>query len=155
MSDQVAILQLPGQNAVELPILKGTAGNDVIDIRKLGKTGYFTYDPGFLATASCESSITFIDGDKGILEHRGFPISQLAEKSDYLEVCYLLLNGTLPDKQEFDWLSKRVVSDFQSPKQFIGGNLNHSLPPFSIRLLSVLALRTWAPVIWMPTSSHV
>lgn len=102
MTDQKAILHLPGQEAIELPILKGTAGNDVIDISSLGKTGYFTYDPGFLATASCESAITYIDGEKGILQHRGYPIAQLAEKSDYLEVCYLLLNGQLPDKEEFD-----------------------------------------------------
>ncbi len=100
MSEQKAILQLPGQEAIELPILKGTAGNDVIDIRSLGKTGYFTYDPGFLATASCESTITFIDGDKGILLHRGYSIDELAEKSDYLEVCYLLLNGELPNKEQ-------------------------------------------------------
>ena len=100
MSEQKAILQLPGQEPIELPILKGTAGNDVIDIRSLGKTGYFTYDPGFLATASCESSITFIDGDKGILLHRGYAIDELADKSDYLEVCYLLLNGDLPTKEQ-------------------------------------------------------
>jgi len=100
MSEQKAILQLPGQDPIELPILKGTAGNDVIDIRSLGKSGYFTYDPGFLATASCESSITFIDGDKGILLHRGYAIDELAEKSDYLEVCYLLLNGHLPNNEE-------------------------------------------------------
>ena len=102
MTKQKAILHLPGQEAIELPVLKGTAGNDVIDISSLGKTGYFTYDPGFLATASCESAITYIDGDKGVLQHRGYPIDQLAEKSDYLEVCYLLLNGQLPDKEEFD-----------------------------------------------------
>jgi len=102
MTQQKAILQLPGQEAIELPILKGTAGNDVIDIRTLGKTGYFTYDPGFLATASCESAITYIDGDKGILLHRGYAIDELAEKSDYLEVCYLLLNGTLPSKEQSD-----------------------------------------------------
>lgn len=100
MSEQKAILQLPGQKAIELPIIKGTAGNDVIDIRSLGKAGYFTYDPGFLATASCESAITFIDGDKGILLHRGYAIDDLAEKSDYLEVCYLLLNGQLPDQEQ-------------------------------------------------------
>lgn len=109
MSDQKAILHLPGKEPIELPILKGSAGNDVIDIRTLGKTGYFTYDPGFLATASCESAITFIDGDLGILEHRGYPIDQLAEKSDYLEVCYLLLNGHLPDRKQFDEFH-RVVS---------------------------------------------
>ncbi|MEH6452998.1 MAG: citrate synthase [Psychromonas sp.] len=102
MSQQKAILHLPGQEPIELPILKGTAGNDVIDIRTLGKTGYFTYDPGFLATASCESAITYIDGDKGILLHRGYAIDELAEKSDYLEVCYLLLNGSLPDKEQSD-----------------------------------------------------
>ena len=102
MTEQKAILQLPGQEAIELPILKGTAGNDVIDISSLAQNGYFTYDPGFIATASCESAITYIDGDKGILQHRGYPIDQLAEKSDYLEVCYLLLNGTLPDKEEFN-----------------------------------------------------
>jgi len=100
MSEQKAILQLPGQKAIELPIIKGTAGNDVIDIRSLGQAGYFTYDPGFLATASCESAITFIDGDKGILLHRGYAIDDLAEKSDYLEVCYLLLNGQFPDKEQ-------------------------------------------------------
>lgn len=100
MSEQKAILQLPGQKAIELPIMKGTAGNDVIDIRSLGQAGYFTYDPGFLATASCESAITFIDGDKGILLHRGYAIDELAEKSDYLEVCYLLLNGQFPDQEQ-------------------------------------------------------
>lgn len=100
MSEQKAILQLPGQKTIELPIIKGTAGNDVIDIRSLGQAGYFTYDPGFLATASCESAITFIDGDKGILLHRGYAIDDLAEKSDYLEVCYLLLNGQFPDKEQ-------------------------------------------------------
>ena len=90
MTKQTAILQLPGQEAIELPIMKGSAGNDVIDISKLGAAGYFTYDPGFLATASCESAITFIDGDKGILQHRGYPIDQLAEKSDSLRFvfCY-------------------------------------------------------------------
>lgn len=109
MTEQKAILHLPGMEAIELPILKGTAGNDVIDISSLGKTGYFTYDPGFLATASCESAITYIDGDKGILLHRGYPIDQLAEKSDYLEVCYLLLNGQLPDKAEFDEFHRVVL----------------------------------------------
>ncbi|MCK5820002.1 MAG: citrate (Si)-synthase [Psychromonas sp.] len=110
MSQQTAILHLPGQDPIELPILKGTAGNDVIDIRTLGAAGYFTYDPGFLATASCESEITFIDGDKGILEHRGYPIDQLAEHSDYLEVCFLLLNGKLPSKAE-NAKFKKIVSE--------------------------------------------
>ncbi|GLS90306.1 citrate synthase [Psychromonas marina] len=119
MSEQKAILQLPGKEPIELPILKGSAGNDVIDIRTLGQTGYFTYDPGFLATASCESSITFIDGDKGILEHRGYPISQLADKSDYLEVCYLLLNGTLPDKKQFDEFHLTVLRHTMLHEQLV------------------------------------
>jgi citrate synthase len=85
------------------PVLSGTTGPDVIDIRKLyGQTGAFTYDPGFTSTASCESGLTFIDGDEGILLHRGYPIEQLAEKSSFMEVSYLLLNGELPQKDELD-----------------------------------------------------
>jgi citrate synthase len=81
----------------ELPVISGTVGPKVIDIRSLyGETGYFTYDPGYTSTGSCESKITYIDGDAGVLLHRGYPIDQLAEHSDYLEVCYLLLNGELP-----------------------------------------------------------
>jgi citrate synthase len=84
--------------AIEFPIYKGTIGPDVIDIRKLyGQTGKFTYDPGFMSTASCNSSITYIDGDKGELLYRGYPIEQLAVQCDFLEVCYLLLNGELPN----------------------------------------------------------
>ncbi|WP_018150272.1 citrate synthase [Leeia oryzae] len=96
--------------SIDLPVLSGTLGPDVVDIRTFGKTGLFTYDPGFLATASCESKITFIDGDEGLLYYRGYPIEQLAENSDYLEVCYLLLNGELPtkaQKSEFDHLVMR------------------------------------------------
>jgi len=102
MADSKASLSIDGKEIAELPILKGTAGTDVIDIRTLGSHGYFTYDPGFLATASCESSITFIDGGKGILQHRGYPIDSLAKEADYLEVCYILLNGNAPTKTEYD-----------------------------------------------------
>lgn len=85
----------------ELPVLTGTLGPSVIDIRSLyAKTGNFTYDPGFTSTASCTSKITFIDGDAGVLLYRGYPIEQLAEKCDFLEVCYLLLNGDLPNGAE-------------------------------------------------------
>jgi citrate synthase len=91
-----------GGKAVELPVLKGTTGPDVVDIRKLyGETGVFTFDPGFTSTASCESKITFIDGDEGILLHRGYPIDQLAEQSSFLEVCYLLLHGELPNAKQY------------------------------------------------------
>jgi citrate synthase len=89
-----------GKQAIEFPVYGGSVGPDVIDIRTLGKTGMFTFDPGFLATASCESEITYIDGDAGILLYRGYPIEQLAEKCDFLEVAYLLLKGELPSKEE-------------------------------------------------------
>ena len=89
-----------GSAPIELPIISGTLGPDVIDIRNLAKTGMFTYDPGFLSTASCSSSITYIDGDSGQLYYRGYPIEQLAEKSSYLEVCHLLLYGELPTGAE-------------------------------------------------------
>lgn len=102
---QPAELKIPGvAEPIELPILSGNLGPDVIDVGKLTSQGYFTYDPGFVSTAACESGITFIDGDEGTLLHRGYPIEQLADKSDYLELCYLLLNGELPDaaaKTEF------------------------------------------------------
>jgi len=92
--------------SIEFPVQSGTIGPDVVDIRTLyGKTGMFTYDPGFLSTASCSSKITYIDGDQGVLLYRGYPIEQLAVNCDFLEVCYLLLNGELPDpkqKKEFD-----------------------------------------------------
>ena len=102
MADPKASLSIDGKEVAELPILSGVAGNDVIDIRTLGGAGYFTYDPGFLATASCESAITFIDGGKGILQHRGYPIDSLAKEADYLEVCYILLNGEAPTKAQYD-----------------------------------------------------
>ncbi len=93
----VSLIDDESGRTVELPVLSGTDGPDVIDIRKLySETGYFTYDPGFTATGSCESAITYIDGDAGILMHRGYRIEDLAERSDFLEVCYLLLHGELP-----------------------------------------------------------
>ncbi len=102
MAESKATLSIDGNVVADLPILSGSAGNDVIDIRTLGNYGYFTYDPGFLATASCESAITFIDGGKGVLQHRGYPIDSLAKQADYLEVCYILLNGDAPTKAQYD-----------------------------------------------------
>jgi citrate synthase len=100
-----------GTPALELPIYKGTIGPDVIDIRQLyGKTGKFTYDPGFLSTASCNSTITYIDGDKGELLYRGYPIEQLATKCDYLETCYLLLFGELPNEAQRADFVRRVTN---------------------------------------------
>ena len=95
---KTATLTIDGADPIDLPVYSGAEGPDVIDVGKLTANGYFTYDPGFVSTASCDSEITYIDGDQGILLHRGYPIDQLAEKSDYLELCYLLLNGELPNK---------------------------------------------------------
>ena len=107
-------LQGEGFETVELPVLSGTLGNDVVDIRTFTKgTNMFTFDPGFVSTASCESKITFIDGEKGLLYYRGYPTEQLAEKSDYLEVCYLLIYGELPNaaqkKQFVDTVTKHTM----------------------------------------------
>ena len=88
------------EKSLELPIYSGTMGPDVVDIRSLTTNNLFTYDPGFVSTAACESKITFIDGAKGVLLHRGYPIGELAAESDYLEVCYLLLNGELPTAEQ-------------------------------------------------------
>jgi citrate synthase len=99
MADQAgktAQLLIDGKT-IDLPVLGGTLGPNVIDVGKLTGEGYFTYDPGFVSTAACDSTITYIDGGEGVLLHRGYPIEQLAEHSDYLELCYLLLNGELPD----------------------------------------------------------
>jgi citrate synthase len=106
MSNKVAKLTLAGSaESIDLPVYSGTLGPDVVDVGGLVAKGLFTYDPGFMSTASCKSAITYIDGDKGVLLHRGYPIEQLAEGSDYLETCFLLLNGELPsaeEKQEFE-----------------------------------------------------
>ncbi|WP_374427260.1 citrate synthase [Tabrizicola sp.] len=109
MSDNVAKLSLNG-NTYDLPVHKPTLGPDVLDIRKLyGEADVFTYDPGFTSTAACESAITYIDGDKGELLYRGYPIEQLAEKSTHLEVCYLLLYGELPNAAQLADFTSRVT----------------------------------------------
>ena len=109
MTDKVAKLVI-GDQTHEFPVLSGSVGPDVIDIRSLyAKTGMFTYDPGFTSTAACDSAITYIDGDKGQLLYRGYPIEQLSEKSSYIEVCYLLLYGELPSKAQLDEFSELVT----------------------------------------------
>jgi citrate synthase len=104
MTEKLATLTFSdGTPPVDFPVMTGSVGPDVIDVRALyAKTGKFTYDPGFMSTASCRSKITFIDGDKGILEYRGYPIEQLAEHCSFLEVAYLIMNGELPNKKQLD-----------------------------------------------------
>jgi citrate synthase len=112
LADNKATLSFSnGSPSVELPVYQGSIGPEVIDIRKLyAQTGMFTYDPGFLSTASCQSAITYIDGDKGELLYRGYPIEQLATKCDYLDTCYLLLKGELPNEDQRSDFHKRVIN---------------------------------------------
>ncbi len=108
MADNKAKLTI-GETSVDLDVLSPTLGSKVIDIRTLGSKGYYTYDPGFTSTASCESKITYIDGNNGILLHRGFPIGQLATESTYLEVCYILLYGEAPTQEQYDKFKTTVT----------------------------------------------
>lgn len=102
MTDKAATFGIANHN-IDLPVISGTLGPDVIDIRKLyGQTDCFTFDPGFTSTASCESQLTYIDGDQGVLLHRGYSIEELSEQSSFMEVSYLLLNGELPSKEQLD-----------------------------------------------------
>ena len=124
MINKTAKLSIEGQETLDLPIYTPTLGNDVIDITQLGSSGVFTFDQGFLSTASCESKITYIDGDEGILLYRGYPIEQLAEKKDFLDVSYLLLNGELPnteEKKEFVNLINNHTMVHQQMYQFLNG----------------------------------
>ncbi|MBE0488398.1 MAG: citrate (Si)-synthase [Halomonas sp.] len=109
MADRKATLTVDGlDKTIELPIYSGTLGPDVIDVRGLGAEGLFTYDPGFMATSSCQSAITYIDGGEGVLLHRGYPIDQLAKESNFVEMCYLLLFGELPDDAQYADFESRV-----------------------------------------------
>ena len=117
MTDRTAKLEIDGKE-IDLPIYDSTNGPDVVDVGKLTGQGYFTYDPGFVSTAACDSEITFIDGDHGILLHRGYPIEQLAEKSNHLELSYLLLNGELPSESELNEFKSNVKSRAALDPQF-------------------------------------
>lgn len=124
MTNKTAKLSIEGQEELDLPIYTPTLGNDVIDITQLGASGVFTFDQGFLSTASCESKITYIDGDQGILLYRGYPIEQLAEKKDFLDVSFLLLNGELPNREEkkaFVNLINNHTMVHQQMYQFLNG----------------------------------
>ncbi|HKH33077.1 MAG TPA: citrate/2-methylcitrate synthase, partial [Beijerinckiaceae bacterium] len=128
---------------VEMPVKPGTIGPSVVDISKLyAQTGMFTYDPGFTSTAACESQITYIDGDEGILLYRGFPIEQLAEHGDFLETCYLLLYGELPtasQKADFDYRVTRHTMVHDQMNRFFQG-FRRDAHPMAIMVASVGAL---------------
>ena len=129
--------------SVDFSIKKGTMGPDVLDIRSLySETGIFTYDPGFTSTASCESKITFIDGDEGVLLYRGYPIQQLAEHGDFLETCYLLLYGELPtgaQKADFDYRITRHTMVHEQMARFFQG-FRRDAHPMAVMVASVGAL---------------
>jgi len=141
VSDSV-VLQAGGKS-VELPILKPTLGNDCVDVSRLPReTGLFTYDSGFTATASCKSAITYIDGDKGVLLYRGYPIEQLAEHSSFLEVAYLLMNGELPNQADFARFEHEVTHHtmmHESLKNFLQG-FNYDAHPMAMLAGSVASL---------------
>ncbi len=135
-----------GSPSLDLPIYKGTVGPDVIDIRKLyGATGKFTYDPGFMSTAACNSSITYIDGDKGELLYRGYPIEQLAVNCDFLETCYLLLNGELPNAGQKDKFVKTVTNHtmVHEQMQFFFRGFRRDAHPMSVLVGTVGALASF------------
>jgi citrate synthase len=135
-----------GSPSVEFPIYKGTVGPEVIDIRKLyGATGKFTYDPGFMSTAACNSSITYIDGDKGELLYRGYPIEQLAVNCDFLETCYLLLNGELPTAKEKDTFVATVTQHtmVHEQMQFFFRGFRRDAHPMAVLVGTVGALSSF------------
>ncbi len=119
-TETLKLVDESGSKVCDVPVLKGTEGPDVLDVRKLySETGYFTYDPGYTSTASCESKITFIDGEKGVLLHRGYPIEELAENSKFMEVCYLLLYGELPTRAQLDKFEKDITYHTMLHEQLI------------------------------------
>ncbi len=146
-SDAKATLSFSdGSPSVEFPIYKGSIGPDVVDIRKLyGATGKFTYDPGFMSTAACNSSITYIDGDKGELLYRGYPIEQLAVNCDFLETCYLLLNGELPNQAQKDKFVGTVTRHtmVHEQMQFFFRGFRRDAHPMSVLVGTVGALASF------------
>jgi citrate synthase len=143
VSDLDQVTLNAGDKSVVLPVLKPTLGNDCVDISKLTKeTGLFTYDSGFTATASCKSAITYIDGDNGVLLYRGYPIEQLAQHSNFLEVSYLLMNGELPNKDEFSKFEHEVTHHtmmHESLKAFLKG-FHYDAHPMAMLAASVASL---------------
>ena len=142
----VTITDNASGKSIECEVLDGVHGRPVVDIRSLpSKLGYFTYDPGFASTASCSSTITYIDGREGVLLYRGYPIEQLAERSSFLEICYLLLYGELPDKaqwSEFNAAIRRHTMVHEGMRRFIAG-YQHDAHPMGMLVGVVGALSTF------------
>jgi citrate synthase len=147
ISDTKATLSFSdGSASIDMPIDKGTVGPDVIDIRKLyAQTGKFTYDPGFMSTAACNSAITYIDGDKGELQYRGYPIEQLAENCDFLDTCFLLLNGELPNAAESKKFDETVTKHtmVHEQMQFFFRGFRRDAHPMSVLVGTVGALASF------------
>ena len=145
MSNDKATLGIPGRDTIELDIYQGTVGPDCFDVSSLAGQGVFTIDKGFASTASCESKITYIDGGAGILLHRGYPIDELANNADYLEVCYLLLNGELPtaeQKAEFDSIVSRHTMVNENVAAFYNG-FRYDAHPMAMLCAVVAALASF------------
>ena len=142
MSGKSATL-IVDNKSFEFPVLEGSTGPDVIDISKLyAQTGMFTYDPGFTSTASCASTITYIDGDAGILRYRGYPIDTLAEQGDFLECCYLLLYGELPtaaQRADFEYRVTHHTMVHEQMSRFFTG-FRRDAHPMAIMVASVGAM---------------
>jgi citrate synthase len=134
MTEKKALLTVDGlDKSIELPIRAGTVGPEVIDVGALTRNGFFTYDPGFVSTAACDSAITYIDGDKGVLMHRGYPIDVLADNSNYLESCYLLLHGELPTQEQYQAFEKSITNHtmvHESVHRFFEG-FHHNAHPMA------------------------
>jgi citrate synthase len=144
--DKATLSFSDGTPSVEFPIYKGTVGPDVVDIRKLyGATGKFTYDPGFMSTAACNSSITYIDGDKGELLYRGYPIDELAIHCDFLETCYLLLHGELPNQKQDELFSDTVTKHtmVHEQMQFFFRGFRRDAHPMAVLVGTVGALSSF------------
>jgi citrate synthase len=147
-NDTVTLIDNSTGKRLDLPILRGSTGPSTIDVRKLYRElGYFTFDPGFMSTASCESKITYIDGDKGLLQYRGYPIEQLALKSTYPEVCYLLLYGDLPTNEQLDGFNRSIEHHsllHEAMRVFYRG-FRHDAHAMAIMVAAVGALASFYP----------
>ena len=154
MSDKVVQITDPATNkTAALPVVSGTRGDPAFDIGKLNKdTGYFTFDPGFMATAATRSAVTFIDGDKGVLLYRGYPIDQLAKNSSFLEVAYLLINGELPSQAQFSSFEHEITHHtmmHEALKNFLHG-FHYDAHPMAMLCASIASAVSTCPLTRWP-----